>query len=85
MTSSPELLGFLAGALTTASFIPQVLKTWRSRSTEDISLGMFSLFCAGLVLWTAYGAMLRSLPIVLWNSITLILAGTILIFKLRYK
>lgn len=85
MTLSPELLGFIAGALTTASFIPQVLKTWRSRSTEDISLGMFSLFCAGLVLWTAYGAMLRSLPIVMWNSITLLLAGTILIFKLRYK
>ena len=82
---SVEILGFVAGALTTVSFVPQVIKTWRTRSTADISLGMFALFCAGLVLWTLYGLALGSLPIVLWNAITLLLAGTILFFKLRFR
>lgn len=85
MTPSTEWLGFIAGALTTVSFVPQVIKTWRSRSTADISLGMFALFCAGLVLWTAYGVALQSLPIVVWNGVTLVLAGTILALKLRFK
>lgn len=83
--NSAELLGYLAGALTTVSFVPQVAKTWRTRSTADISLSTFALFCAGLVLWTLYGLALRSWPIVIWNGITLLLAGTILIFKLRYR
>lgn len=83
--NSAELLGYIAGALTTVSFIPQVIKTWRTRSTADISLGMFALFCAGLVLWTLYGIALGSWPIVIWNGITLLLAGTILIFKLRFR
>lgn len=82
---SAEILGFIAGALTTISFVPQVVKTWRTRSTADISLGMFALFCAGLVLWTLYGIALGSWPIVIWNAITLVLAGTILIFKLRLR
>lgn len=80
-----DAIGLIAGALTTVSFLPQVIKAWRSRSTADISLAMFVLFCAGLVLWTAYGAMIGSTPIVVWNSITLLLAGTILVLKLRYK
>lgn len=82
---SVEILGLAAGALTTVSFVPQVMKTWRTRSTADISLGMFVLFCAGLVLWTLYGLALGSLPIVLWNAITLVLAGAILFFKLRWR
>ena len=83
--SSAEFLGFVAGALTTVSFVPQVIKTWRTRSTADISLAMFALFCAGLVLWTLYGLALGSWPIVLWNGVTLLLAGTILMFKLRFR
>lgn len=83
--NSAELLGYLAGALTTVAFIPQVMKTWRTRSTADISLSMFALFCAGLVLWTLYGIALGSWPIVIWNGITLLLAGTVLIFKLRFR
>lgn len=78
-------LGLIAGTLTTAAFVPQVVKTWRTRSTHDISLGMFSLFSSGLVLWLVYGAMIGSLPIVVSNIITLALALTILFFKLRYK
>lgn len=80
-----EILGFIAGALTTVAFVPQAIKTWRTRSTADISLAMFSLFCTGLVLWTLYGLALRSWPIVLWNGVTLLLAGTILVLKLRCR
>jgi MtN3 and saliva related transmembrane protein len=80
-----NLLGLIAGTLTTAAFVPQVVKTWRTRSTHDISLGMFALFSTGLVLWLVYGIMIGSLPIVVSNVITLALALTILFFKLRYK
>ncbi len=80
-----NLLGMIAGTLTTAAFVPQVVKTWRTRSTHDISLGMFALFSSGLVLWLVYGVMIGSLPIVVSNIVTLALALTILYFKLRYK
>jgi MtN3 and saliva related transmembrane protein len=78
-------LGLLAGTLTTLSFLPQVVKTWRTRSTHDISLWMFSLFNAGLALWLVYGIRIGSTPIIVANSVTLVLALTILYFKLRYK
>ncbi len=80
-----NLLGAIAGTLTTIAFVPQVVKTWRTRSTHDISLGMFALFSTGLVLWLIYGALIGSLPIVITNLVTLVLALTILFFKLRYK
>ena len=79
------LLGFVAGSLTTAAFVPQVLKTWRTRSTEDISLGMFAVFAMGVSLWLVYGIYVGSLPIVLANGITLALAGAMVVFKLRFK
>ena len=79
------VLGFVAGTLTTAAFVPQVLKTWRTRSTEDISLGMFAVFALGVSLWLVYGIFLNSLPIVITNAITLVLAGAMIFFKLRYK
>lgn len=84
MTAS-DLLGLVAGTLTTAAFVPQVVKIWRTRSTHDISLGMFSLFNAGLLLWLGYGILIGSVPIVVSNLVTLALALTILFFKLRYK
>ena len=79
------LLGFAAGALTTVAFVPQVAKTWRTRSTHDISLGMFVLFNTGQVLWLVYGFFISAWPIVVANTITLALALAILYFKLRYK
>jgi MtN3 and saliva related transmembrane protein len=77
------LLGLLAGALTTVAFVPQVLKTWRTRSTTDISLGMFAILVAGIAAWLLYGALIGDLPLVLANAVTLLLAGTILVFKIR--
>ena len=83
--TTTDLLGLVAGTLTTAAFVPQVVKAWRTRSTSDISLGMFVLFNIGLVLWLAYGVIIGAWPIVLTNVVTLALALTILFFKLRYK
>ncbi len=78
-------LGFAAATLTTAAFLPQAVKTWRTRQTRDISLGMFSVLCLGICLWLAYGFLRDDVPLVIGNAITLVLAGTILAFKLKYK
>ena len=78
-------LGLIAGALTTLAFVPQVLHVWRSRSTRDISLATFGLFCVGVLLWLIYGIWVSALPVVLANAATLVLAGAILVAKLKYK
>ena len=80
-----SLLGLVAGAFTTIAFLPQVLKTWKSRSAKDLSLGMFSIFTMGVAMWLAYGILINDLPVILANVITLILASTLLFFKLRWK
>lgn len=80
-----ETMGLVAGFLTTVAFIPQVIKTWQSKSARDLSLIMFSLFCTGVFLWMIYGFMINELPVILWNIITLMLALTILFFKIRFK
>ncbi|MHB1141681.1 MAG: SemiSWEET transporter [Sulfuricaulis sp.] len=85
MMESANTLGLIAGALTTAAFIPQVVKIWKSRHTQDISLGMFAIFSIGVFLWLLYGIQLGALPVILSNGITLVLSLTILVFKLRYK
>ena len=82
---SADTLGLIAGCLTTAAFFPQVLKIWRSRSAADISLGMFVLFSTGVLLWIVYGISIGSLPVVLANSITLVLSLAIVFFKIRFK
>ncbi len=80
-----ETIGLVAGTLTTLSFVPQVIKTWRSKSAKGLSLGMFSLFCIGLVLWLIYGFALSSLSIILANAFTLLLASVLLVFKFTFK
>lgn len=80
-----QLLGLVAGSLTTAAFLPQVIKTWKSRSAKDLSLGMFSLFCLGVTLWLIYGIMVKDVPVIAANLLTLMLASTLLVFKLRYR
>jgi MtN3 and saliva related transmembrane protein len=80
-----SFLGLLAASLTTISFLPQVLKTWKSRSAKDLSLGMFLTFTLGVALWLVYGVMINDLPVILANVVTLLLASTLLFFKLRWK
>jgi MtN3 and saliva related transmembrane protein len=83
-TITLNVLGFVAGVLTTAAFIPQVLKIWRTRSARDISLGMYLVFTSGVALWLVYGIALGSLPIIVANVCTLALALAILLMKLHY-
>lgn len=79
-----ELIGYLAAAMTTCSFVPQALHTFRTRDVRGISLGMYSVFTAGVALWLVYGLTLAAWPIVAANAITLALAGTILGMKVAY-
>ena len=78
-----NLIGTLAGILTTIAFIPQVAKTWRTRSAGDISLLMFLLFSSGVLLWFIYGLLLHALPIIIANGITLSLSASILLMKIK--
>jgi MtN3 and saliva related transmembrane protein len=78
-----EVVGLVAGTLTTLSFLPQAVKVWRSRSTHDISLLMFGLMLAGTALWLTYGILLRSPALILANSMSLLLVAWIGWFKLR--
>jgi MtN3 and saliva related transmembrane protein len=80
-----QFLGLTAGLLTTIAFLPQVIKTWKMRSAKDLSLSTFSLFFIGVTLWLVYGLILNDLPIILANLFTLIFAGILLFFKLRFK
>lgn len=82
--STTELIGYVAAFLTTCSFVPQALHTFRTRDVRGISLGMYSVFTAGVALWLVYGVVLAAWPIVVANAITLALAGTILGMKLVY-
>ena len=79
-----NVLGFFAGVLTTAAFVPQVLKIWRTRSARDVSLAMYAVFTTGVVLWLVYGIALGSVPIIVANVLTLVLALAVLLMKLRY-
>lgn len=79
-----ELFGYLAAFLTTVAFIPQVLQIWRTKHTKDISLGMYSTFTTGILAWLIYGLLLGSMPIIIANSITIVLAGSVLVMKLKY-
>jgi MtN3 and saliva related transmembrane protein len=79
-----DWIGSAAATLTTAAFIPQAWKIWQTRHTADISLGMYALFTAGVALWLTYGILLSAWPIIIANSITLLLAGTVLVMKLKF-
>ncbi len=79
-----KLLGFAAATCTTLAYAPQFVKVWRTRSTEDISLGMLLVMVLGLVLWLLYGLLTGDAPLVAANAITIVLAGGILLMKLKY-
>lgn len=85
MSLFADLLGYGAATLTTLAFVPQALKSWRTRDLSGISLRMYGLFTLGVALWLLYGIMLESWPIILANAITLLLAGSVLALKLRHR
>ena len=83
--SVATILGYFAGFLTTVSLIPQVVKTWKTRSADDFSLEMLLIWWTGIICWIAYGFITNAEPIIIWNIVTLLLAGAILVMKLKFK
>ena len=81
---SADVIGYIAATLTTVSFVPQAWHTFSTKDVSGISLGMYSVFTVGIALWLAYGLMLSAWPIVIANTITLVLASLILVMKLLY-
>ena len=79
-----DYIGYAAAFCTTAAYVPQVVRLWRTRSTGDISLGMFLVLVTGLALWLVFGVLKGEWPLMLANGVTLVLALTILLFKLRH-
>ena len=78
-----DWVGYAAAILSTASFLPQVIKAMRTGQTKDISLSMYLLLCSGVVLWVTYGLLIEAPPVIVANLVTLSLAGAILIMKLK--
>jgi MtN3 and saliva related transmembrane protein len=80
-----EVIGLLAAVLTTISFVPQIYKIKKTKSTESVSLTMFLLFFIGVILWFIYGLYLRSVAMTVANTVTGILTLTIIFYKIRYR
>lgn len=82
MISTPEMIGYLAATLTTASFLPQAILTIKTKDTESLSLSMYSLFTLGVLCWLVYGVYISDKAIIFANAITFVLAASILSFKI---
>ncbi|HEV8260475.1 MAG TPA: SemiSWEET transporter [Burkholderiales bacterium] len=85
MGGMTDVIGLVAGLLTTTAFIPQVLKIYNTKSGKDISSRMISMFSIGLVLWLIYGIIIHSTPVIVANAFTLVLALAIIVLKIRYS
>ena len=79
------IIGSVAASLTTMSFLPQVIKTWRSKSAKDISTAMLMVLATGVLLWLIYGIYLNEFPIIIGNAVTFILACILLTLKAKYR
>ncbi len=80
-----DLFGFSAALLTTIAFLPQLYKTWKTKSADDVSLIMLILFITGLICWIIYGININSIPILIANIITFVFNFLILILKVTYS
>ncbi len=83
--SGTDILGYSAGAITSLTFLPQVIKTWKLRSARDVSLLMFIIAAVNEIMWIVYGALLDNWVIILTNSIVLAMSLTMIFFKLRFS
>lgn len=79
-----EYVGLAAGSLTTAAYLPQVYRTWRSKAVEDISLTMYCSMTLGVFLWLVYGICLQAPAVILANGVSLVLVGWMLRMRLKY-
>ena len=83
--NTTNLIGYLAAFLTTTAFVPQAYHSWKSRDLSGISLPMYSMFSLGVACWIIYGLAINSWPVIVANAITLLLACTVLLLKLKYR
>lgn len=79
-----DIIGYVAGFLILISLVPQIVKSWRSKSTKDLSLARYLIYTAGIALWLTYGVAINNLPMMITNSVALILACSILYLKFKY-
>lgn len=79
-----EYIGLAAGTLTTAAYLPQVWRTWRTKAVEDISLAMYWSMTIGVALWLIYGITIRAAAVVIANAVSLLLVGGMLRMRIRY-
>ena len=80
-----SIIGFIAAFCTTISFLPQAIKTIKTKDTSGISLGMYVIFTSGVFAWTVYGLMVGDYPIIIANIVTFLLSSTILVLKLKHR
>ena len=81
---TPRIIGLVAGILTTSSLLPQLIRTLKTKSAKDLSLGMFLFFVLGIVCWLTYGIMVGEWPIIVANAITLVMGVILLVCKIRF-
>ncbi|MFH1425814.1 MAG: SemiSWEET transporter [Candidatus Kerfeldbacteria bacterium] len=79
-----DILGYSAGTLVVVSLLPQTIKSWRTRSTHDISLWRYIIYCVGLVMWITYAVLIQNGPVAVMNSVGLVLALSILYLKIKH-
>jgi MtN3 and saliva related transmembrane protein len=80
-----EILGLVAGTITSVTFLPQVIKIWQTKSAKDLSLMMLLLLMLGVILWLTYGLVIMNAAIIYTNSMVLAMSLIMLYFKLRFK
>jgi len=85
MAFNIEIVGLAAGVLTTIAYLPQVHKTWKTKSVKELSLSMYLVMFTGVSLWLTYGILIESISIILANTVTIMLTLIIIFFKLKYK
>jgi Uncharacterized conserved protein len=78
------ILGYIAGTITTASFFPQLIKIYRNKKADEISITMYSIITLGMIMWIIYGVYLKSYPIIIANSISTLATLLIMIFSIKY-
>ena len=80
-----EIIGLIAGALTSTGFLPQFIKAYRTKSTRDISLPMLLIILTGVILWLVYGVMEKAMPVIVANGVTMVMITAIMVLKVKYK
>jgi MtN3 and saliva related transmembrane protein len=83
--TSLDLLGFIATAFTTSSFVPQVWRTWKTRDVSGISLPTYVIITMGLAIWLVYGLLKEDLPLIVANAVMVVLTGSITVMKIRFE